>query len=96
MLIVFFPREDFDDSGLFNMSGFLAMQNWIDNIILQIETNNEETSIYANFTSVKTPAYKKDDLAIYLQQQTQVFLVLPLILPYVIMIYRLVYEKVLS
>jgi hypothetical protein len=45
-------------------------------------------------TSLKTPAYKKDNIAIYLQRQTNVFLVLPLILPYVIMIYRLVYEKV--
>ena len=71
------------------------MQNWIDNIILEIETKSNQTTIKPMVTSLKTPAYKKDNIAIYLQGQTNVFLVLPLILPYVIMIYRIVYEKVI-
>ena len=75
-------------------SGFLTIQNWLDNEILQIETGDDTLTIQPFMASVKTPAYKKDDLATYLQGQTNVFLVLPLILPYLRMIYRLLYEKV--
>lgn len=89
-------REDFSDSDTFIDSGFLTIQNWIDNTIFQIESNDENVEITPSLASLKTPAYEKDNIAIYLQGQTNVFLVLPLILPYLRMIYRLVYEKVLK
>jgi len=70
------------------------LQSWLDNIIFQIETNSTN-EIEPSLASVKTPAYKKDNIAIYLQGQTNNFLVLPLIFPYLRMIYRLLYEKVI-
>lgn len=70
------------------------MQNWIDNIILQVETGDTTSEIDADLTSVRIPAYTDDNIAEYLQGQTNIFLVLPLILPFLRMIYRLLYEKV--
>lgn len=75
-------------------TGFLTIQNWIDNTILEIETNNPNLEIKSTMTSVRIPAYTKDNIALYLQGQTNIFLVLPLILPFLRMIYRLLYEKV--
>lgn len=69
------------------------MQSWLDNIIFQLETNNTSNEIEPSLASVKTPSYKRDNIALYLQGQTNNFLVLPLILPFLRMIYRLLYEK---
>ena len=75
-------------------SGFLTVQNWIDNIILSHESGNPNIHINPTFTSVKVIAHVSDNIALYLQGQTNVFLVLPLILPYLRLIFRLLYEKV--
>jgi hypothetical protein len=69
------------------------MQTWIDNIILGIHLKN--TTFTPQVASVTVGEYKKDNIGIYLQGQTKVFLVLPLILPFLIMVYRLLYEKVI-
>ena len=71
------------------------MQNWIDNTILEIETNDPTSEIDVDMASLRIPAYTNDNIALYLQGQTNIFLVLPLILPFLRMIYRLLYEKVL-
>lgn len=76
------------------MFGFLTIQNWIDNIILEIETNNPNLEIRPAMTSVYIPAYQKDNLITYLQGQLISFIALPLILPFLRMIYRILYEKV--
>jgi len=79
---------------LFIDSGFLTLQNWIDNIILEIETGDSTAEITSSLASVRIPAYVNDNIALYLQGQTNIFLCLPLILPFLRMIYRLLYEKV--
>lgn len=75
-------------------SGFLTIQNWIDNEILIQETNNNKYEIKPSMVSVRIPEYIEDDITLYLKGYTNVFLVLPLILPFLRMIYRLLYEKV--
>ena len=55
----------------------------------------KNAAITPKVSSVRVEAYKKDNIGIYLQDQAKVFLVLPLILPYLNMIFRLLYEKVL-
>lgn len=86
-------REAFSDSDPFITNGFLSLQSWLDNLILQAETGNPAAEIVPALASLKTPAYKRDNIALYLQGQTNNFLVLPLILPFLRLIYRLLYEK---
>jgi ATP-binding cassette, subfamily A (ABC1), member 3 len=93
-LYINFLRESFTNSDKFLKTGFLTIQNWIDNIILRKETGNDNIFINPSFTSVPVVAHVSDNIATYLQGQTNVFLVLPLILPYLRLIFRLLYEKV--
>lgn len=89
-------RQSFSNSDLFIKTGFLTLQSWVDNVILQVETADSNSQINANLASVRIPKYINDDIALYLQGSTNIFLVLPLILPFLRMIYRLLYEKVSS
>lgn len=86
-------RESNELTDKYVNTGYLTLQTWIDNIILKTYINN--ATFTPKVASVRVEAYKKDNIGIYLQGQAKVFLVLPLILPYLKMIFRLLYEKVL-
>ena len=63
-------------------------------MILRRETNNTKAEISANIESVKIEKYHKDDFPIIMQGALNVYIVLPMILVYLRVIFRILYEKV--
>jgi ATP-binding cassette subfamily A (ABC1) protein 3 len=78
---------------LWETSGFLTLQNWIDNIILQKESGDPKAMIVPGVTSVKVAKHTNDQLAEILLGNFATYTVLPLILIYLRMTYGLLQEK---
>ncbi|EAR81921.2 ABC transporter family protein (macronuclear) [Tetrahymena thermophila SB210] len=74
-------------------SGFLTIQNWIDNIILQYTTENSNLEIQSSITSMLVQDHYKNSLVDNLKGNMGVFIVLPMILIYLRMTYGLLIEK---
>jgi hypothetical protein len=77
------------------INGFVRVQTLIDNIILKKETGNTDASLNVKTSSLPVPSYYIDDLPNYLQGSTNVYIVLPMILVFLRVIYRVIYEKVI-
>lgn len=73
--------------------GFLALQMWIDNMILQQESNISSTNITAYICSVRTPNYYFDDLPGQLKGRFSIFVIMAYVLPFLKLIYFIMYEK---
>ena len=73
--------------------GFLAFQLWVDNLILQQEMNNSSINVTALISSVKTPQYYRDDLPGQLKGRSSIFTIVAYVLPFLKLIYLIVYEK---
>jgi len=65
----------------YGYSGFLSLQNFIDNLILQKETGNTDAKIGSTITSRTVEAYTIDDFSANLQGQMSMFIAFPLLLP---------------
>jgi len=76
----------------YQRSGFLSLQNFIDNLILQKETNSG-AKIESTVTSRTVKAYTEDDLAENLSGQISLFIALPLLLPYLRFMNGILTEK---
>ncbi|KAL4490757.1 hypothetical protein ABPG72_021811 [Tetrahymena utriculariae] len=74
-------------------SGFLTIQNWIDNQILQYTTQDNTQQIQASITSMLVEDHYKNPLVSSLKGNMGVFIVLPMILVYLRMTYGLLIEK---
>jgi len=74
-------------------SGFLTVQNFVDNIILKKETKRSSAQINAYVASVTVPAHKEDDLSSTIGDTAQFFVALPLILPFLRLVNGIVKEK---
>ncbi|KAL4478578.1 hypothetical protein ABPG74_006813 [Tetrahymena malaccensis] len=74
-------------------SGFLTIQNWIDNLILQYTTQNNNLEIQASITSMLVEDHYKNPLVDSLKGNMGVYIVLPMILVYLRMTYGLLIEK---
>lgn len=61
-------------------SGFLTIQNWIDNIIIKKITNNPNLDIKPHVTSEKVQEHKDDDMPNVVARQFATFTILPLII----------------
>ena len=73
--------------------GFLTMQTWIDNLIIQEVLNDTNANITLDISSVKTPTYYQDDLPTQLQGRFSIFTIIAYILPFLKLIYFIGYEK---
>ena len=73
-------------------SGFLYMQNIIDNLISKFEIGDSLHTTLA-ITSVEVPAYVQDNLSNRLQDTAQIYVVFPWIVLFLRFLYRLLYEK---
>jgi len=71
----------------------LTVQNWIDNLILQQETNKLTATITAAMTSVTVPAYVRDDLGSTLSGFVEFFLAMPLLFPFLRLLNGILTEK---
>lgn len=78
---------------LYGRSGFLSLQNFIDNLILQKETSNPAAKIDSTITSRTVKAHVEDDLFSSLQGQISMFIALPLLLPYLRFMNGIMTEK---
>ena len=73
-------------------SGFLSLQNYIDNIILQDETAST-ANIQTRVTSRTVEAYTDDGFASNMKGQIAMFIALPLLLPYLRFMNGILTEK---
>ena len=88
-----YKKEWIDKYEKYRIYGFLTMQNWIDNLIFQQEMNNPMANITFDISSVKTPNYYKDDLPAQLNGKANIFTIIAYLLPFLKLIYCIVYEK---
>lgn len=86
-------EDDFETLYRYTRVGFLTVQNWIDNMILQQETNRPMASISAGVSSVTVPAYTRDNLGSTLSGMVEFFLVMPLLLPFLRLLNGILTEK---
>ncbi len=75
----------------YQTKGFLALQNWIDNLALK--ERSPTASITPRVTSMKSKAHSIDRFIERIQQTTDFYLVLPLIGIYAGLIKKLLMEK---
>jgi len=74
-------------------TGFLQLQIWMDNLILQDATGQTSSSIGAAVASVTVPAYSNDPIADNIQGALVYFMAYPLLFPYLRMSNNLILEK---
>ncbi|EAR86885.2 ABC transporter family protein (macronuclear) [Tetrahymena thermophila SB210] len=74
-------------------TGFMTLQNWIDNMIFQIESGDQNSSITVELSSMKIIKHGQDDLAEKMQGRFATYIVLPMIIVYLRMTYGLLIEK---
>lgn len=74
-------------------SGFLTIQNFIDNSILKKETGNPDALIVPGVTSVRVVGHNNDPLYDFLVGNFATYTVLPFILIFLRMTYGLLSEK---
>src|SRR5689334_17808471 len=77
-----FFREDVTSLAKYGKSGFLLVQNLIDNIILQKETDDTNANIQSKINSRTVEDRTKDDLEANMKGQTRLFLDLPVLLAF--------------
>ena len=77
----------------YGRSGFLSLQNFIDNLILQRETSTTGAKIDSTITSRTIEAYTEDDIGSNLKGQMSLFVGLPLLLPYLRFMNGILTEK---
>lgn len=85
--------EDWDASKGYLDNGFIRLQTLVDNIILKKDTGKADALINVKTSSLPVPAFYQDDLPTYLQGSTNIYIVLPMILIFLRVIYRVLYEK---
>jgi len=85
--------EDIDSMTDYGRSGFLSLQNFIDNLILQKETSTSSAKIESTITSRTVEAYTEDNIASNLKGQVSMFIALPLLLPYLRFMNGILTEK---
>jgi len=85
--------EDIDSLYKYGHSGFLSLQNYIDNLILQRETTTPSAKISSSITSRTVQAYTEDNLGSNLQGQLSLLVALPLLLPYLRFMNGILTEK---
>ena len=88
-----FRKEWLAKYGSYSEYGFLVLQIFIDNIIIQEQLNNSNINITAYINSVITPTYYSDDLPTQLQGRSNIFIILSYILPFLKFIHYIMYEK---
>jgi ATP-binding cassette subfamily A (ABC1) protein 3 len=76
-------------------SGFISIQNWIDNIILTtlVDSDTISPSITLVYSSLKVPGYVNDDIGDVLSGNMATYIVLPLIIVFLRMTHGLLLEK---
>jgi len=85
--------QDIDSMYDYGHSGFLSLQNYIDNIILQDETGDSSANIETRVTSRTVEAYTDDQFAANMKGQLAMFIALPLLLPYLRFMNGILTEK---
>jgi len=85
--------EDIGSMRDYARSGFLSLQNLIDNLILQRETSNTAAKIDSTITSRTVAAYTEDTFSSNLQGQISTLIALPLLLPYLRFMNGILTEK---
>jgi len=88
-----FKKEWLDKYEKYATYGFMSLQVWIDNLILQEESNNPGINITGYINSVKTPTYYRDDLPGELTGRSNIFTIIAYMLPFLKLIYYIMYEK---
>mmetsp|Transcript_24372 Transcript_24372/g.21540 ORF Transcript_24372/g.21540 Transcript_24372/m.21540 type:complete len:1036 (+) Transcript_24372:413-3520(+) len=86
-------KQDLESLEKYMFNGFLGIQWFIDNLILQEETGDSNAEITATVASMKTPEYIKDDLISSLEGTAQSLIALPILLPYLRMVNGIMREK---
>ena len=74
-------------------SGFLSLQNFIDNLILQRETSTSSAKIETTVASRTVEAFTNDNIASDLNGQVAMYICLPLLLPYLRFMNGILTEK---
>ncbi|KAL4454193.1 hypothetical protein ABPG74_012150 [Tetrahymena malaccensis] len=74
-------------------SGFTRIVNFVSNIILQQESGNQNLKITPKLSPIKREAYTKDNIATYLGQNMNFYIVLPMIASFLRMTSRILSEK---
>ncbi|EAS03348.1 ABC transporter family protein (macronuclear) [Tetrahymena thermophila SB210] len=74
-------------------SGFTRIVNWIDNIILQLESGNSNLKIFPQITIMQTEQFQKSDLYSYTGSFMNLFIVIPMIVPFLRLSSRILDEK---
>ncbi|KAL4432497.1 hypothetical protein ABPG74_013351 [Tetrahymena malaccensis] len=74
-------------------SGFTRIVNWIDNIILQQESGNSSIQIEPSITIMQTESYQKSNLYTYAGSFVNIFIVIPMIVPFLRFSSRILHEK---
>ncbi|KAL4476002.1 hypothetical protein ABPG72_007888 [Tetrahymena utriculariae] len=74
-------------------SGFTRIVNWIDNIILQQESGNSNIQIEPNITIMQVEAHQKSNLYSYAGSFMNIFIVIPMIVPFLRLSSRILQEK---
>ena len=91
--LIIFNSEKLDTMLEYGKSGFLSLQNFIDNLILQKETSNTAAKILSTITSRTVKAYTEDNFSSSMQGQISMFIALPLLLPYLRFMNGILTEK---
>ena len=90
-------NEELDENFKYIKNGFITVQNWIDNLIVQLSSPPgkyvEPVRIVVKEGSIKLPAYVKDDFASYVTGSFGILIVLPLMVVYLRLAYSIIYEK---
>ncbi|EAS03349.2 ABC transporter family protein (macronuclear) [Tetrahymena thermophila SB210] len=87
---------DFEQNDLFLKyinSGFTRIVNWIDNIILQQESGNPNIQIEPNITIMEVEAHQKSNLYSYAGSFMNIFIIIPMIVPFLRLSFRILHEK---
>ncbi|EAS03352.2 ABC transporter family protein (macronuclear) [Tetrahymena thermophila SB210] len=87
---------DFEQNSQFDEyinTGFTRIVNWIDNIILQQESGNNNLQIIPQITIMQTESHQKSDMYSYLGNFMNIFIIIPMIVPYLRLSSRVLHEK---
>ncbi|KAL4432498.1 hypothetical protein ABPG74_013352 [Tetrahymena malaccensis] len=74
-------------------SGFTRIVNWIDNLILQLESGNPNLQIVPNIAIMETETFQKSNLYSIAGNFMNVFIVIPMIVPFLRLSSRILNEK---
>ena len=77
----------------FYQSGFLRIQTWIDNFILQEVTNNANAGIDITVAPMRVEEHEYDELVNSVGAGLPAFVIMPLLVPFARLVYFLLTEK---